>query len=82
MNEIEIYDRLAIIFREVFQNLQLTPTSEMSANDVQNWDSLSHVDMIVMVEEEFGIKIPSWKIAQLTNVGDLVTIIKSKATSE
>jgi acyl carrier protein len=78
MTETEIITKLNGIFRTVFRDEAISAKPEMTANDVDNWDSLSHVDMIVMVEEEFGIRIPTWQVAKLANVGELVTVIQSR----
>ncbi len=81
MNQEEILTQLNDIFRTVFDDKSIVAKREMTAEDVERWDSLSHVDMIVMVEEHFGIRIPSWQVANLKNVGDLVDIIIAKANS-
>jgi acyl carrier protein len=52
----DIIDRLTTIFRRVFEDASIQVTPEMTANDVEKWDSLSHLAMIMAVEKEFGIR--------------------------
>ena len=79
MNEDHILERLTRVFREVFDDQKIVVHPGMTAKDVERWDSLSHVDMIVLVEEEFAIRIPTLEVMKLKNVGDLVRIIRAKA---
>jgi acyl carrier protein len=51
----------------------------MTAADVERWDSLSHIDMILMVEQDFGIRIPTRSVSRMQNVGDLVALIQRLA---
>ena len=75
--ESEILSRLTPIFREVFLDDSVTATLNLTADDVEYWDSLSHVDMIMLVEEEFGIRIPTREVTRMKNVGDLVRVIQT-----
>jgi acyl carrier protein len=73
----EIYERLTKIFRDLFDDDELTLRPDLSAADVQGWDSLKHVRLILMVEREFKHRYPASKIANLKNVGELVGLIRS-----
>ena len=75
MTEIEILAKLTGIFRDVFDDETLVARPEMTAHEVDRWDSLSHIDMILLVEEAFGIRFRTREIADLMNVGDLVRLI-------
>jgi len=75
VTEQEILDKLTAVFRTVFDDQSLTVRPEMTAQDVKRWDSLSHIDMIVMVEETFRIRIPTRDVGRMRNVGDLVRLI-------
>ncbi len=72
------YDRLTEIFQEIFDNDDVVATPELSAHDVDEWDSLSHIRVIVTVEEAFGIRLSVSEISNLTNVGEMVALIESK----
>jgi acyl carrier protein len=77
----DIINRLNTIFRQVFEDSALQVTHEMTANDVEKWDSLSHVAMIVAVEKEFGIKFKLKELVSMKNVGDLINGIAGKTNS-
>jgi acyl carrier protein len=79
MNESEIRDRLAEIFREVFDDPSLAIADSMTAKDVPNWDSITHVDLIVSVEKAFRVSFTTREVKSLENVGDFVRLIASRA---
>jgi len=81
MSEQEILDKLSAIFQKVFRDPNIKAQLEMTSRNVRRWDSLAHVDMILMVEKTFGIKIPTSQAMKLANVGELVTVISSKVKS-
>ena len=78
MDKDSIYTRLTPIFREVFDDDNVTPTAEMTANDVSTWDSLSNIRLVVAVEEEFGIQFSTGEVASLSNVGEFVAVIQQR----
>lgn len=78
MKKEEIVERLTEIFRKVFNEKELVLKDEMTANDVETWDSLTHMLMITDVENEFGIKFKLKDLNKMKQVGDLVSIIESK----
>jgi acyl carrier protein len=73
-----IINRLNTIFRQVFEDSSIQVTHEMTSNDVEKWDSLSHLAMIIAVEKEFGIKFKLKELVSMKNVGDLINAIASK----
>ena len=79
MDEPHIYTRLAEIFAEVFDedSIQLTP--EMTAKDVEGWDSLAHIRLILTIEKAFKIRFSTSEIGKLGNVGELAALIRSRA---
>lgn len=78
MTQEEIYNRLNEIFRDVLDNEDLEITADSSANDIEEWDSLSHIQLIVAVEKAFGIKFTSREIMKWNNVGEMVESIVEK----
>jgi acyl carrier protein len=78
MNDDEIYERLANIFEDVFDDDDITVTPELSAKDVPGWDSLTHIRLLLTVERKFGIKFSTSEIGSLENVGDLAALIKAR----
>jgi len=78
MNEAQIYVKLTKIFEDVFDedSIQLTP--QLSAKDVDGWDSLTHIRLILTVEKAFKIKFSTSEIGKLENVGGLVALIEAR----
>ncbi len=81
MTENQIIEKLTNIFQKVFKKNEIHITREMTAADVNGWDSLSHVEMIANVEKEFAIKFKMKDVIKMKNVGDLIdTIIRYLST--
>lgn len=79
MDEAQIYTRLNEIFEDVFDDDTIELTPETSAKDVEGWDSLTHMRLILSVEHAFKTKFSTSEIGKLNNVGDLVALIKARA---
>jgi acyl carrier protein len=79
MDEPQIYARLSEIFQDVFDEDQIEVTPELSAKDVDGWDSLTHIRLVLTIEKAFGVKFSTSEIGKLENVGGLVSLIKSRA---
>jgi acyl carrier protein len=79
MDEPQIYARLSSIFEEVFDDDSIVLTPNLSAKDVDGWDSLAHIRLIFTIEKAFKIKFSTSEIGKLENVGDLVALIKARA---
>ena len=78
MTEPEIYTRLTTIFRDVFLRDDLVLSPSLSAKDVEDWDSFKQIEIIIAVEEQFGVKFRTREMDGLNNVGDLVNLIASR----
>ena len=78
MERNEIVEKLTPIFREVFSQSDLVLTDEMTANDVENWGSLTNMTMMAQVEETFGIQFKLKELKKLDCVGNLLTAIQEK----
>ena len=79
MDQPQIYSRLTEIFREVFDQDTIAVTPELSAKDVDGWDSLAHIRLLLTVEKAFKIKFTTSEIGKLQNVGDLVVLIEARS---
>jgi acyl carrier protein len=79
MDETEIYARLKPIFEDVFDEDAIAITPQLSANDVDGWDSLTHIRLLLTIEKQFKVKFSTSEIGKLANVGDLVALIRSRA---
>jgi acyl carrier protein len=78
MENAEIYQRLNGIFRDVFDDDSIVVRPDLTADDVDEWDSLSHIRLVLTVEKTFGLKFSASEIGNLGNVGDLVELIQEK----
>lgn len=77
MDREEIFETLTEICKDVFDVDEIELTDDTTADDIEEWDSLTHLSLINEVEMEYGFKFTMAEIQQLKNVGDLVdTIIK------
>ena len=78
MESTDLIDRITPVFREVFDDDGLVITPEMTADDIDEWDSLSHIRLIVSHEIEFDVKFKTTELSTLRNVGDFIDLLKSK----
>ena len=78
MEKEAITNKLKSVFQKVLEEKEITITREMTAQDVEKWDSLRHVQLISEVESAFGIKFKLREIMSMTNVGDLIDLIHAK----
>ena len=78
MERNDILSKVEGIFREELEVDDLQLTDETTADDVGEWDSLSHVQLVVALEKAFGIKFSSREILSWDNVGDLIDCIAGK----
>ncbi|HEX4610382.1 MAG TPA: acyl carrier protein [Urbifossiella sp.] len=79
----DIAPRLQTIFRDVFDDPTLTLRDEMTAADVDGWDSLNHVNLVIAIERAIGVKFAMAEISKMKepgqNVGSLIRLIETKA---
>lgn len=79
MTKEEIRQSLIEVFREVFDNDTLVLQDETSADDIEEWDSYMHINIVVATEMRFGIKFQTTEIEALRNVGEFVDLIYRKS---
>jgi acyl carrier protein len=77
MTQSDMTDRLNLIFQDVFDDDDIAVKRETTARDVAGWDSLKHLQLILAVERAFKVRLPSTKVSNLKNVGDLMDLIQS-----
>ena len=78
----ETIARLTEIFRQVFENDALAIQRETSAKDIEGWDSLMHVTLLVNVEKDFGIRFTSTEVASLKDVGELADLVEKRRAAK
>lgn len=77
MSDDPVTPRLTTVFQDVFDDPALQIRRDMTAADVDGWDSLKHLRLILSIEREFKIRLPSTKVTGLKNVGDMIDLIRS-----
>jgi acyl carrier protein len=78
MNEPGVWDTLVKVMRETFDDDTLEVARDMTANDVEDWDSLSNVELIVALEAAFGVRFRTGEMASLRTVGELADVIAAR----
>lgn len=71
-------EQLNEVFREVFDDDELEVQRQTSAKDIDEWDSLMHVNLVLAVESRFGVRFTSTEVASLKDVGDLNDLVEKK----
>lgn len=79
MDNTAIYAQLTGIFHDVFDDEDIVVTPELTADDVDEWDSLAHIRLVLAIEKKFGLKFSAAEVGRLKNVGEFVALIQSKA---
>lgn len=75
MNEMEVYDKLTAIFRDIFDDDTIEINNETSAVDIEDWDSLEHINLISAIEKKFKMRFNMKQVSTMKNVGEMVSII-------
>ena len=78
MEKNEISYKLTGIFRTVFNDANIVLREDLTANDVDQWDSLTHMILVTEIENAFSIKFKLKELNKMRNVGDMIEIILSK----
>jgi len=74
----DLRDRLQDLFRDVFDDDDIVLADGLTAADVDGWDSLAHVNLMIAVEEEFDVRFATAEIASMQDVGSLVALLGAK----
>ena len=78
MTREEAYERLTKVFRDVFDDEDIVLCDETTSDDIEDWDSFEHINLVVAVEDEFSFKIPMGKVITMKNVGEMISIIEER----
>lgn len=76
----ELHDRLEEVFRQVFDNEQLTLADEMMATDIEGWDSVTHINLMFCIEQAFGVRFTGNELADMKDIGELKRFLAGKET--
>lgn len=75
MSREEVFVTLNEVFRDVFDDEEITVTDKTTADDIEEWDSLEHINLLAAVEQAFGIKFNMGQVVSMKNVGEMADII-------
>ena len=75
-----VFERVNNVFRDVFDDETITVVDETTANDIEDWDSLEHINLIVAFEAEFQMKFTMGEVTGMKNVGEAVDVILARAS--
>jgi acyl carrier protein len=78
MSNEELTARVDGVFRKVFKNEGISVHRETTAKDIAGWDSITHLDIISGMEEEFGVEITGFEVMNMNDVGDLYDLLTQK----
>ena len=78
MTREEVFAKLTDVFHDVFDDDSIVLSDSTTSNDVEDWDSLEHINLVVAVEKCFAIKFNMGEVAKLKNVGEMTDLILSK----
>ena len=78
MDDAELLGKVEAVFHDVLGNPTIRLTASTTAADVEDWDSLNHIQLVVAVEKAFGVKFTSAEIQGWSNVGDMLACIRAK----
>ena len=78
MEKEKALEKVNKIFIDVLDNEEIVLTDATTANDVEDWDSLTHIQLVVAIEKEFNLRFTSMEIQSWTNVGEMIDCIISK----
>jgi acyl carrier protein len=81
LTEEQIWRRLTGVFHDVFGDDDIVIGPETAARDVEGWDSLANIQLLVAIEAAFkGVKFNTGEVASMRNVGEMVAVIKQRAS--
>jgi acyl carrier protein len=75
----DVKPRLTRVFREVFDDESIELTDATTANDIDEWDSLSHITLVLAVEREFRVRLRAAEVGSLANVGAMMRLLMDRA---
>lgn len=74
----DVKENLQDIFRRIFDDDSILLFDEMTADDIEDWDSLMHIDLILEIEKVFSIKFTTEEVLKTSNVGEFIRLIENK----
>ncbi len=76
----ELHNRLEEVFRQVFDNDALVLRDQMTAADIEGWDSVAHINLMFGIEQAFGIRFKGNELADMNSIGELKEFLAGKVS--
>ncbi len=76
----DLHSQLEDVFRQVFDNDQLTLRDDMTALDIEGWDSVAHINLMFGIEQAFGVRFKGNELADMKSIGELKQFLSGKVT--
>jgi len=73
----EVFEEVRKIFRDNFDDEELVIVDETNSKDIEDWDSIEHINLVIAMEKRFGLKFDIREVGKLANVGEMVDLIVS-----
>ena len=77
MTREEVFEEVRKIFRDNFDDEELVIVDETNSKDIEDWDSIEHINLVIAMEKRFGLKFDIREVGKLANVGEMVDLIVS-----
>ncbi len=78
MSRNQVFETLNEVFQDVFDDMSIEVDENTTSDDIEDWDSLEHINLLAAVEQEFGVKFNMGQVNTMKNVGEMVDIILSQ----
>lgn len=78
MNDNDIITRLNSVFRDVFDDDSLSVNENTTSADIEDWDSIEHINLISAVEDEFSMQFKMREVSGMKDVGEMISIIRER----
>ncbi len=78
MSRQEIFDEVQLIFQTVFDDEELTISDSTNSDDIEDWDSLEHINLVVAMEKKFNLKFDIKEVGTLKDVGEMIDLIERR----
>ena len=82
MNKNEIFSRVQEIFIDVFDDENLEINNSTNSEDIEEWDSLNHIQLVLSIEKTLNVRFKTGEIQSLKDVGEMVVLLEEKINSE
>lgn len=81
MDRKSVFDKIQDVFRQIFSDETLNISDKMTADDIEAWDSIMHINIIEAIQDEFNILFDFDEIAEMIEVNDIIEAVVAKCDS-